>query len=214
MAKESIVAGKKSRQIYESQKWMCDPFLTFPCIVDPYFVNTEWQYQRVPASFLSICSMIAPSLFIVAGVFFRIADTFNQPNHFGNPCVLCKCFVEYTDRDMPISLKPYGIANDSYSSTEDQCLATCLRDQRCKAAVYGLIGGRDVFTCELYDTMTLNELIYVPNVNIYIVKKKSGCKEYYNHIQRLTIINRHNEVTKRKANYLTLLEQRNHFAFG
>lgn len=49
-------------------------------------------------------------------------------DHFGNPCILCKCFVEYTDRDMPMSLKPYGIANDSYSSTEDQCLVTCLKD--------------------------------------------------------------------------------------
>uniref|UniRef100_A0A1I7W120 Apple domain-containing protein n=1 Tax=Loa loa TaxID=7209 RepID=A0A1I7W120_LOALO len=86
---------------------------------------------------------------------------------------MCKCFVEYTDRDMPISFKPYGVANDSYSSTEDQCLVTCLKDTRCKTVVYGLIGGRDVFTCELYEAVTLNQLIYAPNMNIIIgIKKK------------------------------------------
>ncbi|VDN81352.1 unnamed protein product [Brugia pahangi] len=127
---------------------------------------------------------------------------------------MCKCFVEYTDRDMPISLKPYGVANDSYSSTEDQCLVTCLKDTRCKTVVYGLIGGRDIFTCELYESMTVNQLTYVPNVNIYLPKRKSDCKVYYEHIQSLKILNRQEEVTKRKMTYLILLGQRNHFAFG
>uniref|UniRef100_A0A0R3S0T9 Apple domain-containing protein n=1 Tax=Elaeophora elaphi TaxID=1147741 RepID=A0A0R3S0T9_9BILA len=144
----------------------------------------------------------------------RLKKLIEISDHFGNPCVLCKCFVEYTDRDMPVPFKPYGIANDSYSSTEDQCLVTCLKDTRCKAAVYGLIGGRDVFTCELYNAMTLNQLIYAPNINMYLPKRKSGCKVYYDHMQTLKILDRHEEVTKRKMNYLTLFGQRNHFAFG
>ncbi|VIO87502.1 Uncharacterized protein BM_BM6373 [Brugia malayi] len=158
--------------------------------------------------------MIAFSFLILIGVFFRIIEAYNRPNHFGNPCVMCKCFVEYTDRDMPISLKPYGVANDSYSSTEDQCLVTCLKDTRCKTVVYGLIGGRDIFTCELYESVTVNQLIYVPNVNIYLPKRKSDCKVYYEHIQSLKILNRQEEVIKRKMTYLILLGQRNHFAFG
>ncbi|CAG9532602.1 unnamed protein product [Cercopithifilaria johnstoni] len=158
--------------------------------------------------------MIAPSFLILIVIFFRIIEAYDQPNHFGNPCVLCKCFVEYTDRDMPISLKPYGAANNSYSSTEDQCLVTCLKDTKCKAVVYGLIGGRDVFTCELYEEMTLHELLNVPHVNIYLPKRKSSCKVYYDHIQSLEILDRQDEIMKRKMNYLTLLGQRNHFAIG
>uniref|UniRef100_A0A915PIL8 Apple domain-containing protein n=1 Tax=Setaria digitata TaxID=48799 RepID=A0A915PIL8_9BILA len=158
--------------------------------------------------------MIVSSFLILTGTFFKIIEAYNRPNHFGNPCVLCKCFVEYTDRDLPITLKPYGVAIDGYSTTEDQCLATCLKDSRCKAAVYGLIGGRDVFTCELYETTTVNQLIYVPNVNIYLPKRKSGCKVYYDHIQSSKLTDRQEEITKRKVSYLTLLGQRNHFAFG
>ncbi|VDK88845.1 unnamed protein product [Onchocerca ochengi] len=158
--------------------------------------------------------MIAPSFLILIEIFFRIIEAYDRPNHFGNPCMLCKCFVEYTDRDMPISFNPYAVAKDSYSSTEDQCLVTCFKDTRCKAVVYGLIGGRDVFTCEFYEKTTVNELIYTPNINIYLPKRKSDCKVYFDHIQTLTMSRPQEEIMKRKANYLALLEHQNPFAIG
>ncbi|KAM3725385.1 Hemocytin [Dirofilaria immitis] len=158
--------------------------------------------------------MIAPSFLIFIGIFFKIIEAYNRPNHFGNPCVVCKCFVQYKDRDMPISFKPYGVAYDGYSSTEDQCLVTCLNDRRCKAVVYGLIGGRDVFTCELYEETTMHHLIYTPNVNIYLPKRKSDCKVFYDHVENLVISEPQEEISKRKRNYLTLFTQSNPFAFG
>ncbi|VDM96645.1 unnamed protein product [Thelazia callipaeda] len=117
-------------------------------------------------------------LLTVMGVLVNLVQTYNRPNHFGNPCVLCKCFVMYTDRDKPLSSVPYGVAKDGYDSTEDQCLSTCLKDNKCKGVVYGLVGGRNVFTCELYADAALDELIYVPHVNIYLPKRRSECHVY------------------------------------
>ncbi|CAJ0584803.1 unnamed protein product, partial [Mesorhabditis spiculigera] len=92
-----------------------------------------------------------------------------RDNHFGLPCRLCRCFVEYTDRDMRIPIKPYAMALNGYDSTEDRCLATCLIDKRCKAVVYGMSGGRQVFTCELYEEIDARSSpIYSPYMNIYI----------------------------------------------
>ncbi|VDO56677.1 unnamed protein product [Onchocerca flexuosa] len=85
---------------------------------------------------------------------------------------------------------------------------------RCKGVVYGLIGGRDVFTCELYEKTTLNELIYTPNINIYLPKRKSDCKANFDHIQNLAISEPEEKISKRKANYLALLEHPNPFAYG
>ncbi|KAF7639891.1 Apple domain-containing protein [Meloidogyne graminicola] len=95
-----------------------------------------------------------------------------KPNHhFGAPCQLCECFVEYTDRDMNVFSQPYNVAINSYEATEDRCLAACQNDQNCKAVVYGYIGGRDVFTCELYSEANVKSPLYTPFTNIYIKKK-------------------------------------------
>ncbi|CAJ0959414.1 unnamed protein product, partial [Mesorhabditis belari] len=97
--------------------------------------------------------------------------------HFGQPCQLCRCFVEYTDRDMRIPMRPYAMAFNGYESTEDRCLATCLIDRRCKAVVYGMSGGRQVFTCELYEEIdTRSSPIYSPFINIYIPRGKCPVK--------------------------------------
>uniref|UniRef100_A0A0K0DHH1 Apple domain-containing protein n=1 Tax=Angiostrongylus cantonensis TaxID=6313 RepID=A0A0K0DHH1_ANGCA len=95
-------------------------------------------------------------------------------DHFGDPCYLCRCFVKYSDRDVDVSYRPYAMAVDGYDTTEDRCLATCRRDKRCHAAVYGMIGGRQVFTCEFYEKIdSRNSPFYTPFVNVYI--KKSAC---------------------------------------
>uniref|UniRef100_A0AC34GUB3 Uncharacterized protein n=1 Tax=Panagrolaimus sp. ES5 TaxID=591445 RepID=A0AC34GUB3_9BILA len=62
------------------------------------------------------------------GAFILVKSSHRQ-NHFGNPCYLCECFVEYTDRDQALASVPYKIALNGYDTTEDQCLATCLRDE-------------------------------------------------------------------------------------
>jgi len=42
-------------------------------------------------------------------------------------------------------------------------------------AVYGYVGGRDVFTCELYNKIIPNERpIYTPFTNAY-VRRVKGC---------------------------------------
>lgn len=46
--------------------------------------------------------------------------------------------------------------------------------QRCRGVVYGLIGDRDMFICELYQRVKLDGLVYVPFTNVYL-KKKSEC---------------------------------------
>lgn len=46
--------------------------------------------------------------------------------------------------------------------------------QRCRAAVYGMVGGRTVFTCELYEKIDSRKSpVYAPYVNIYI--KRASC---------------------------------------
>ncbi|VDP23914.1 unnamed protein product [Heligmosomoides polygyrus] len=95
-------------------------------------------------------------------------------DHFGDPCYLCRCFVEYTDRDVAVPIRPYAMAADGYDTTEDRCLATCLRDKKCGVAVYGMVGGRKVFACEFYEHIdSRRSPFYSPFVNIYI--KKTSC---------------------------------------
>ncbi|PAV65753.1 hypothetical protein WR25_19708 [Diploscapter pachys] len=105
--------------------------------------------------------------------FIGVIQAWNRENHFGNPCYLCKCFVEYTDRDVRVPIRPYAMALDGYDSTEDRCLASCARDPKCKAAVYGMVGGRRVFTCEFYEMLDpKNSPVFAPYVNIYIKRAK------------------------------------------
>jgi len=77
---------------------------------------------------------------------------------------------------MNIYTQPYNVAINSYEATEDRCLAACQNDQNCKAVVYGYIGGRDVFTCELYSESNVKSPLYTPFTNIYI-KKRSECRK-------------------------------------
>ncbi|VDM38209.1 unnamed protein product [Toxocara canis] len=137
-------------------------------------------------------------------------------DHFSNPCTLCKCFIEYTHRDQPIAVKPYGVAEDPYDSTEDRCLATCLQDSRCQGVVYGLVGGRDVFTCELYEVSPsgfLGQLIYEPYVNTYL-PRSTPCTVPYNHLQTLPLVVDEETSEKRKQRYRKLGSQRNPFNYG
>uniref|UniRef100_A0A915BI56 Apple domain-containing protein n=1 Tax=Parascaris univalens TaxID=6257 RepID=A0A915BI56_PARUN len=145
-----------------------------------------------------------------------IAEAVTTPNHFGNPCVLCHCFIEYTDRDQPTGIKPFGVAENPYNSTEDRCLVTCLRDNRCQSVVYGLVGGRDVFTCELYEESQIpspGQLLYEPYVNTYL-PKDSPCTVPHAHLQSLPLIIDEETSEMRKQRFRKLANQRNPFNFG
>nr|CAD2180410.1 unnamed protein product [Meloidogyne enterolobii] len=134
-------------------------------------------------------------------------------HHFGAPCQLCECFVEYTDRDMNIYTQPYNVAINSYEATEDRCLAACQNDQNCKAVVYGYIGGRDVFTCELYSESNVKSPLYTPFTNIYI-KKRSECRKSALGYEALDMTDVDERVAARKQRYLRLYTKFNFFGFG
>lgn len=42
--------------------------------------------------------------------------------------------------------------------------------------VFGYVGGRQVFTCELYEEINVQQPIYAPFTNIYL-KKRSHCAQ-------------------------------------
>ncbi|VDK52598.1 unnamed protein product [Anisakis simplex] len=92
---------------------------------------------------------------------------------------MCTCFVKYEDRDMPLAVKPYSVVENPYDSSEESCLATCLQNSQCQGVVFGIVGGRDVFTCEFYDKQFNDELndqlIYEPYVHTYF-KKDTKCE--------------------------------------
>ncbi|VDK38601.1 unnamed protein product [Gongylonema pulchrum] len=97
-----------------------------------------------------------------------------QNGHFATPCYLCSCFAVYTDRAQTNLLRPYA-TSDFYNTTEVECLAACLREKgRCKGVVYGLVGDREMFICELYQRIKLTHLLYAPFTNVY-VKKSMKC---------------------------------------
>uniref|UniRef100_A0A1I8AXZ1 Apple domain-containing protein n=1 Tax=Meloidogyne hapla TaxID=6305 RepID=A0A1I8AXZ1_MELHA len=143
----------------------------------------------------------------------NINSKFPIAHHFGAPCQLCECFVEYTDRDMNIYTQPYNMAINSYEATEDRCLAACQNDQNCKAVVYGYIGGRDVFTCELYSEANVKSPLYTPFTNIYI-KKRSECRKSALGYEALDMTDVDERVAARKQRYLRLYTKFNFFGFG
>uniref|UniRef100_A0A914Z9I7 Apple domain-containing protein n=1 Tax=Panagrolaimus superbus TaxID=310955 RepID=A0A914Z9I7_9BILA len=144
---------------------------------------------------------------------FILVESSHRQNHFGNPCYLCECFVEYTDRDQALASIPYKIALNGYDTTEDQCLATCLRDENCKAAVYAFIGGRDVFACELYDQVNTREPIYTPHSNLYI-KRVTKCPKPNSHLLPIELIDGDEKILERKRKYLRLQQKFNPFHHG
>ncbi|GMR47336.1 hypothetical protein PMAYCL1PPCAC_17531 [Pristionchus mayeri] len=146
----------------------------------------------------------------------------NSPRHFGESCSLCECFVEYTDRDVALPYRPYAQAATPYESSEEGCLSTCMRDeversassrdqrsfQDCKAAVYGLVGGRSVFTCELYDNLQGTRApLTAPYTNIYI--KKGKCDKQHKHIDPLALIESDEASLKRRLR--TIVNKENPF---
>uniref|UniRef100_A0A1I7ZQ77 Apple domain-containing protein n=1 Tax=Steinernema glaseri TaxID=37863 RepID=A0A1I7ZQ77_9BILA len=138
----------------------------------------------------------------------------DRPNHFGNPCSLCKCFVEYTDRDLALPGKPYKVAAEGYDTTEDRCLALCLQEQECKAVVYGLVGGRSVFTCELYDSVNSRaNPTYVPFMNVYL-PRNAECTVPTSEFAPLQTVEQTDSVLKRKEKYRILQTRPNLFNFG
>jgi len=126
---------------------------------------------------------------------------------------LCDCFVEYEDRDQAISSIPYKIANKGYDTTEDQCLATCLNDENCKAVVYAFVGGRNVFACELYDEVNIRDPIYTPYTNLY-VKRVSKCQKTTNHLRPIDLIDGDESVIERKRKYIKFQQKLNPFHHG
>ncbi|GMT23800.1 hypothetical protein PFISCL1PPCAC_15097, partial [Pristionchus fissidentatus] len=132
----------------------------------------------------------------------------NSPRHFGESCSLCECFVEYTDRDVQLPYRPYAQAATPYDSSEESCLATCLREEACKAAVYGLVGGRNVFTCELYDNLQgTRSPLTAPYTNIYI--KKGKCDKQHKQLEPLALID--SDETSLKRRLRTVVNRENPF---
>ncbi|KAK5977178.1 Apple domain-containing protein [Trichostrongylus colubriformis] len=139
-----------------------------------------------------------------------LASVTARQNHFGDPCYLCRCFVEYTDRDVAIPIRPYAMAADGYDSTEDRCLATCRRDEKCRAVVYGMVGGRKVFTCEFYERIdSRNSPIYSPFVNIYI--KKGSCPLKDDIFESMEMIPADNSSLKRRLKQEKMANRSNPF---
>ncbi|XGW26544.1 hypothetical protein V3C99_007280 [Haemonchus contortus] len=146
---------------------------------------------------------------VIATLFiYTLATVTARQNHFGDPCYLCRCFVEYTDRDVAIPIRPYAMAADGYDTTEDRCLATCRRDEKCRVAVYGMIGGRKVFTCEFYEKIdSRNSPKYSPFVNIYI--KKSSCPFKDDIFESVKMIPADNSSLKRRLKHEKLAQRPN-----
>uniref|UniRef100_A0A8R1HJF4 Apple domain-containing protein n=1 Tax=Caenorhabditis japonica TaxID=281687 RepID=A0A8R1HJF4_CAEJA len=154
--------------------------------------------------------MIKIALFL-AIVCICTSEAWNRQNHFGNPCYLCSCFTVYTDRDVAVPLRPYAMAIDGYDTTEDRCLATCQRDKRCRAAVYGMVGGRSVFTCEFYERFdTRSAPVYTTYVNMYM-KRASECKLPIAHLSSIEMIPADNTSLKRRAKLEKLIGRKNPF---
>ncbi|WKY03296.1 hypothetical protein Q1695_004777 [Nippostrongylus brasiliensis] len=146
---------------------------------------------------------------LLATITLLIAVSAKQ-SHFGDPCYLCRCFVEYTDRDVGVPERPYAMAANGYDSTEDRCLATCRRDPKCHAAVYGMVGGRKVFTCEFYEQIDSKySPYYAPFVNIYI--KKASCSLKDDVFQAVEMISADDSSLKRRAKQEKMLNRPNPF---
>ncbi|CAI5449384.1 unnamed protein product [Caenorhabditis angaria] len=149
-------------------------------------------------------------LLLTFTLFFATADAWNRQNHFGNPCYLCRCFVQYTDRDVAVPIRPYAMAIDGYDTTEDRCLATCQRDSRCKAAVYGMVGGRSVFTCEFYEKIDSRTApMYIPYVNMYI--KRSTCPLSISHLSNVDMVPANDSSIKRRTKQEKFIKRKNPF---
>ncbi|CAI4223494.1 unnamed protein product [Auanema sp. JU1783] len=141
-----------------------------------------------------------------------LASAWDRPSHWGNPCYLCKCFIEYTDRDVASHIRPYAMAADGYDSTEDRCLATCQRDPRCHAAVFGMVGGRQVFTCEFYEEIDAhNSPTYTSFINIYY--KRATCPLSNSHLPSVSMIPADDSSVKRRIKKEKKMGRKNPF-FG
>lgn len=51
-----------------------------------------------------------------------------------------------------------------------------MQDEECRAVVYAFVGGRNVFSCELYKNIDTQNPIYAPYSNLY-VKKVAKCQK-------------------------------------
>uniref|UniRef100_A0A915EEU1 Apple domain-containing protein n=1 Tax=Ditylenchus dipsaci TaxID=166011 RepID=A0A915EEU1_9BILA len=159
-------------------------------------------------------SALLSVVLLIVGLVVHMTVATHRENHFGAPCKLCECFIEYTDRDVAIPSIPYKVARNPYDSTEDRCLATCNVEPECKLAVYGFVGGRQVFTCELYDQVNVNKPIYTPFTNIYLKRPTRCTSKFANAFYPLSTVEGDETVIARKSRYVKLNERQNPFNFG
>ncbi|KAH7729598.1 Protein Y37A1B.7 [Aphelenchoides avenae] len=144
----------------------------------------------------------------------HLAAGSHRENHFGNPCTLCECFIEYTDRDVALPSVPYKVAAKPYDITEDKCLSLCMDDSDCKVAVYGYVGGRNIFACELYDEINARSPIYTPFTNMYIKRVTKCAKKAPRYFPPLQTVEGDESTVARKSRYLKLQQKLNPFNFG
>ncbi|CEF70825.1 Hypothetical protein SRAE_X000015500 [Strongyloides ratti] len=147
---------------------------------------------------------------------FTIINCISPPpsSHFGEKCRLCHCYIKYDDRDFAVNINPYKKVENSYDATEDDCLKLCWDDENCKAVTYGIIGGKQVFTCELYGTGIVQQPLYVPYMNLY-VKRRSGCRMPSHVFYRNLILTESDKsIDERKAKYVKMNKKISAFNIG
>uniref|UniRef100_A0AC35TYQ9 Apple domain-containing protein n=1 Tax=Rhabditophanes sp. KR3021 TaxID=114890 RepID=A0AC35TYQ9_9BILA len=152
---------------------------------------------------------------LVLVTFVQIVTSITHPtSHFGTKCRLCHCFVKYDDRDFVVEVVPYKKVDNPYEATEDDCLKLCWDDESCRAVTYGLVGGKDIFACELYQTGVVIKPLYVPYINLYI-KKSPECRAPAHIFYRDLILSEPgDQVAKRKSKYVKLNKKVNPFNIG
>uniref|UniRef100_A0A0N5AMZ8 Apple domain-containing protein n=1 Tax=Syphacia muris TaxID=451379 RepID=A0A0N5AMZ8_9BILA len=137
-----------------------------------------------------------------------------KEDHFSEPCVLCECFLNFDDNDAPLNINPYLIAENPYNSTEDQCLANCIMDDRCAAATYGLAGGRQIITCEFYEEIRLEDLIYIPYMKMHTKIKNTNCTTKAENFEPMVMTNGTDSSSERRQKRVKLAGKTNFFYNG
>jgi hypothetical protein len=86
----------------------------------------------------------------------------------------------YPECDVVDPRQPYAVASVPYGVSEDECVYACRNDNKCQAVVYGVVGGREWFTCEFYKADSgniepANDLGYVQPLNVYVKRISMEC---------------------------------------
>uniref|UniRef100_A0A0N4ZHF6 Apple domain-containing protein n=1 Tax=Parastrongyloides trichosuri TaxID=131310 RepID=A0A0N4ZHF6_PARTI len=152
----------------------------------------------------------------LALIFVTITNCASPPpsSHFGKTCRMCQCYIKYDNRDFALNVGPYKKVDNGYDATEDDCLKLCWDDEKCKAVTYGMVGGKQVFACELYGTGVVQQPLYVPYMNVY-VKRRAGCRAPSHVFYRdLALSEGDQTIEERKSKYIKMNKKVSPFNIG